>query len=67
MVGVVIEVAAAGADKPEHAGVAGKGRTLPPIASSACSVMPILNLAVPRRVIGVLFKIVRFLCRSIFY
>ena len=63
--GVLVSVASAGgaacSDKAEVFGAADARRTFPPHGISACSVMLILNLAVPCRVIGILFKIVRLL------
>ena len=58
IVGDVRVGAAAGADITEAVGVAGTGRTLPPIGSSISSIMQILYLAVSRRVIAVLFEII---------
>ena len=52
---------AAGQDNTETFGVEGIGRTPQPNGSIVRCFMHILNLAVPRRVITILFKIVWFL------
>lgn len=61
IVGVESAGTAAGADNTEIAGGAGIGRTLPPRGSSSRSIMSVLYLAVPRRIISILFKIGRLL------
>lgn len=61
IVGGAIVGTAAGADITETGGVAGTGRTLPPIGSSSRSIMSVLYFAVPRRIISILFKIGRLL------
>ena len=49
---------AVGADITEIGGGGGKGRTLPPTGSSACGIVLVLHLAVPRRVIRILLEII---------
>ena len=58
--GVTVGVSVA-FDTTERIAVARNRRTLPPIGSFPCVIVPILRLAVPSRVIVVLFEIVRLL------
>ena len=59
--GVGIVGDAAGMGTTEKAGVAEIGRALPPNGSITCGVMLVFHLAVPSRVIIILFKIGRLL------